>query len=269
MADSNPYIQSLMEANPLREPALRSVIQALQLLRGSHGLDVGCGIGLQALLLAEAVGPEGYVTGLDIDPELLAFAENLVAKAGLSGQITFREGDARHLPFHKNTFDWAWSADCVGYPAGELAPFLEELARVVKTEGSVVVLGWSSQQVLPGYPLLEARLNATCSGYAPFLQGKGPELHFARALQAFRDAGLRDVKAQTFVGEVQAPFEKGEREALASLFTMLWKEPTSAELSDDWTEYRRLSAPDSPDFILDTPGYYGFFTYTMVRGKVQ
>jgi demethylmenaquinone methyltransferase/2-methoxy-6-polyprenyl-1,4-benzoquinol methylase len=269
MSESNPYIQSLMEANPLREPALRSVIQALQLPRGSSGLDVGCGIGLQALLLAEAVGPEGHVTGLDIDAELLAFAENLVREAGLSGQITFRQGDARRLPFDRNSFDWAWSADCVGYPAGELAPFLEEMARVVKPEGSVVVLGWSSQQVLPGYPLLEARLNGTCSGYAPLLQGKGPELHFASALQVFREAGLRDVKAQTFVGEVQAPLEKGERDALASLFAMLWKEPSTAELSDDWAEYRRLSAPDSPDFILDMPGYYGFFTYTMFRGKVQ
>jgi len=31
-------IQRLEEANPLREPVLRTVIQALHLLEGSHGL---------------------------------------------------------------------------------------------------------------------------------------------------------------------------------------------------------------------------------------
>ena len=61
MTGTNLYIQRLLEANPLREPVLRSAIQALQLLRASHGLDVGCGIGLQALLLAEAVGADGHV----------------------------------------------------------------------------------------------------------------------------------------------------------------------------------------------------------------
>jgi demethylmenaquinone methyltransferase/2-methoxy-6-polyprenyl-1,4-benzoquinol methylase len=94
MTNTNLYIQRLLEANPLREPVLRSAIQSLQLPRASHGLDVGCGIGLQALLLAEAVGADGRVIGMDIDPELLKFGENLVAKAGLGERITFREGDA-------------------------------------------------------------------------------------------------------------------------------------------------------------------------------
>jgi demethylmenaquinone methyltransferase/2-methoxy-6-polyprenyl-1,4-benzoquinol methylase len=163
MPDANLIIQNLLEANPLREPTLRSIIESLQLPRGSHGLDAGCGIGLQAFLLAEAVGTEGHVTGLDIIPELLAYGENLAWKAGLSERVTFRTGDVGCLPFDDNTFDWVWSADCIGYPAADLATLLQELLRVVKPGGDVVLLGWSSQQLLPGYPLLEARLNATCS----------------------------------------------------------------------------------------------------------
>ena len=163
MTDTTAYIQRLLEANPLREPVLRAAIQALQLYPGSHGLDVGCGVGLQTLLLADAVGAAGHVTGVDILPSLLEFGEQLVEKAGCTEWITFREGDMNQLPFAENTFDWAWSADCVGYPAGELAPVLQELMRVVKPGGQIVLLAWSSQQVLPGYPLLEARLNATCS----------------------------------------------------------------------------------------------------------
>ena len=66
MIDTDAYIRKLLESFPLREPLLRSVIRALRLRKGSLGLDAGCGIGLPALLLAEAVGPAGHVTGLDL-----------------------------------------------------------------------------------------------------------------------------------------------------------------------------------------------------------
>jgi demethylmenaquinone methyltransferase/2-methoxy-6-polyprenyl-1,4-benzoquinol methylase len=268
MADATIYIQRALEANPLREPTLRSVIQALQLPAGSQGLDAGCGIGLQTLLLAEAVGPHGQITGLDILPELLAYGEEMVAKEGLSERITFRAGDVSCLPFDDDSFDWVWSADCVGYPAADLAPLLKELIRVVKPRGSVVLLGWSSQQLLPGYPLLEAQLNATCSGYIPFFKGKTPEQNFMRALTTFRQIGLEDVEARTFVGEVQAPLSRGERIALTSLFEMLWGEPGPEVSADDWAAYKQLCTPESPGFILNLPDYYAFFTYSMFRGRV-
>jgi ubiquinone/menaquinone biosynthesis C-methylase UbiE len=265
---TNIYIQRLLEANPLREPVLRSIIQSLQLPRGSKGLDAGCGIGLQTLLFAETVGAEGHITGVDILPELLVYGAAMVAKAGLSDRIIFREADISRLPFNENTFDWAWSADCIGYPAGELAPLLEELKRVVKPGGEVILLGWSSQQLLPGYPLLEARLNATCSGYVPFLKEKSPELNFMRANHWFQQTGLNEIKAQTFVGEVQSPLSSGEQTALISLFDMLWGSPQPETSPEDWRQYQQLCRPESPDFILDIPDYYAFFTYSVFRGKV-
>jgi len=268
MTDANPIIQNLLQANTLREPMLRSIIHSLQLPRGSHGLDAGCGIGLQAFLLAEAVSVQGHVTGLDILPELLAYGDYLAAKAGLSERVTFRAGNVNCLPFDDASFDWAWSADCIGYPAGELAPLLQELLRVVKPGGSVILLGWSSQQLLPGYPLLEARLNATCSGYIPFLRDKHPEVNFLRALTVFRNAGLEEVTAQTFVGDVQAPLHHDERIALTSLFQMLWGAPPPDVSLEDRAEYKRLCTSDSADFILDIPDYYAFFTYSMFRGRV-
>lgn len=268
MTDTNPIIQHLLQANPLREPTLRSIIQSLELPRGSQGLDAGCGIGLQAMLLAEAVGAEGHVTGMDILPELLAYGEDLSAKAGLSERVAFRAGNVSCLPFEDHSFDWAWSADCIGYPAGDLMPQLRELMRVIKPGGHVMLLGWSSQQLLPGYPLLEARLNATCSGYIPFLRDKRPEQHFMRALRVLQDVGLEDVKAQTFIGEVLSPLSDGERSALTSLFEMLWSAPQPEALPEDVAEYRRLCTSDSPDFILDTSDYYAFFTYSIFQGKV-
>jgi len=269
MTDADAYIQRLLEANPLREPVLRAAIRALQPPNGSHGLDVGCGIGLQEVLLAEAVGSAGHVTGMDIVTEFLAYGENLAREAGLAERIAFQQGDMYHLPFDADTFDWAWSVDCIGYPAGEFTPLLSELRRVVRPGGRIITLAWSSQQLLPGYPLLEARLNATCSAYMPFLKGKQPELNFLRATHWFQEAGLEEIKAQTFVGDVQAPLSHGDRTALTSLFDMLWGQPQAEVAPEDWREFQRLCEPSSPDFILDISGYYAFFTYTMFHGKVR
>jgi demethylmenaquinone methyltransferase/2-methoxy-6-polyprenyl-1,4-benzoquinol methylase len=192
----------------------------------------------------------------------------MVTKAGLDTRISFRAGDVSSLPFAEESFDWAWSADCIGYPAGDLDPLLKELMRVVKPGGSILLLGWSSQQLLPGYPLLEARLNATCSAYNPFLQGKSPESNFMRATGCFRRLGLEDIQARTFSGDIQAPLCAGERTALLSLFEMLWGEPQPGVSAQDRADYKRLCTPGSPDLILNLPEYYGFFAYTLFSGRV-
>jgi ubiquinone/menaquinone biosynthesis C-methylase UbiE len=268
MSDTSAYIQRLLQSNPLREPFLSEIIQELSLPLGSHGLDAGCGIGLQTMLLLEAIGTRGHVTGLDILPDLLAYGSKIVEESGLANWITFREGNIACLPFAEDTFDWVWSADCIGYPAGELQPVLQESIRVIKPGGSIFLLGWSSQQFLPGYPLLEARLNGTCSGYLPFLSDKSPESNFMRALGAFRDAGLQNVKARTYLWNIQAPLKDDMRTAITSLLDMLWGTPQPGVSAQDWAEYQRLCNPESVDFILNVPGYYAFYTYTLFQGTV-
>ena len=266
--DMDTYAQQLAVCNPLIEPVIPSAIQALQLPSGSRGLDAGCGIGLQALLLAEAVGPAGHVTGLDLSPQFLVHAREIAERAGLTERISFQQGDVNRLPFDDDTFDWVWSANCVGYAPLEPLPLLRELTRVAKPGGSVAILAWSSQQLLPGYPLLEARLNATASGIAPFVKGKRPELHFLRALGWFREAGLEEPTARTFVGDAHAPLSDDMRSALIALLEMRWPGAQSEVTQEDRAEFQRLCQPESSDFILDLPDYYAFFTYSMVRGKV-
>ena len=266
--DTDTYAHKLSLSDLLREPVIRSAIQALQLPSGSRGLDAGCGIGSHTLLLTEAVGPAGHVTGLDLSPDLLVHAKETAKKSGLEEQVSFQQGDVNRLPFDDDTFDWAWSVDCVGYAANVPLTLLKELARVVKPGGSVAIVFWSSQQLLPGYPQLEARLNATSSGIAPFVKGKMPNLHFLRALGWFRDAGLNEPMAQTFVGDVHAPLSNDIRRAIISLLEMRWGDVESELSQEDWAEYQRLCQVESSDFILNLADYYAFFTYSLFHGKV-
>ena len=262
------YVKHLKETHPLREPTLREIINSLNLPKGSKGLDAGCGIGLPALMLAEAIGKDGHVIGLDIVPDLLAYAKKLVKKSGFSKQVTFKEGSISKLPFDNNTFDWAWSADCVGYAPGEPLPLIKELARVVKPGGIIAILAWSSQQLLPGYPQLEARLNATTSGISPFVKGMKPEYHFFRMLGWFRKAGLEKTSTKTFTGSIYAPLNNKIRTALTSLIQMRWAILESELSKGDLDECLRLILLESPDFILNLPDYYAFFTYSLFSGKV-
>jgi len=265
--DTESYIQSLLVSNPLRESTIRAMIEALQLPAGSRGLDAGCGIGLQCLLLADEVGLAGHVTGLDVSAEMLDRGREIVKEAGLSERVSFQEGDVANLPFDNNAFDWVWSADCVGYGPWQPLPLLKELARVVKPGGIVAIAAWSSEKLLPGYPRLEARLGATSAGIAPFIQGKRPELHFLRALGWFRELGLKEPRVKVFADSVYAPLNDEIRNALVALFDMRWPNVAPELSSDDFVEFQRLCLPDSPDFILNLPDYYAFFTYTMFWGK--
>ena len=269
MVDTTDRMIAILEGtSQLREATMRSAIRALNLPSGSRGLDIGCGIGDQAVLLAGATDPGGRVAGLDISRPLLDYARRKSCRSPLADCIDFEEGDMATLPFAHNSFDWAWSVDCVGYPAGELLPILKGIRRVVRPGGVVALLGWTSQQMLPGHEMLEARLNAHCSSYAPFYDARPPHAHFARALHWFAQAGLAEPACATFNGLVQAPISTEIRHAIALLFEMLWGQSIDQASSSDIEEFHRLCSPTSPDFIVDLPDYWGFFTYTMFTGIV-
>jgi ubiquinone/menaquinone biosynthesis C-methylase UbiE len=264
--DTSKYTRLLLETDCLRDNLIRAIIGWLDLPGGSHGLDAGCGVGSNTLLLAEAVGRRGHVTGLDIAEDFLRIAGKRARQAGCEAQTDFRQGDINNLPFGPDTFDWAWSADCIGPGTGDPLAQAAALARAVRPEGSVNILAWSSQNLLPGYPMLEARLNATPAGIAPFKQNMKPEMHLFHGIQWLTKAGLQDVMARSFVGDIQAPLDEACRNALGLLFEMRWGEAGREADEKDWDLYKRLTNPASQEFIGDRPGYYAFFTYTVFRG---
>jgi SAM-dependent methyltransferase len=259
----------------LREPAIHAAIQKLNLPVGSRGLDAGCGIGLITRLLSEAISPGGHVTGLDLSAQYLDYARAKLGELDLPEEITFREGDVNKLPFDDGCFDWAWSMDTlwpgpkeIGCPSDDALSMVKEVARVVKPGGSLALLFWSSQKLLPGYPHLEARLNTTSQATSPFRKEMTPEQHVLRGLAWLGEAGLVEVQAHTFVADVCPPLDDRIRDALTITFPMFWGDAEQEVSPEDWAEYNRLCQPESPDFILNSPDYYAFLTYTMFQGRI-
>ena len=96
------------------EPATRLALQLAGIRPGMRVVDLGTGTGEVALLVAEAVGPEGSVVAVDRSPEGLAYAETKCADRGVT-TIRFVEADvATYVP------DGA--VDAVAGPAGAVLP---------------------------------------------------------------------------------------------------------------------------------------------------
>ena len=101
---------------------------------GARVLDLGCGAGLDSLILASRVGSTGRVVGIDFSEAMLARARHGAATAGF--EVTFARGDAEHLPLDAASVDLALVNGIFNLNPARAAIF-QELARVVRPDGAV------------------------------------------------------------------------------------------------------------------------------------
>ena len=111
------------------------VRSALDAQPGDRILDVGCGPGFFELELVAEVGDDGSVTGVDVSPASVAFAQ---AKAKGHENVSFHEADASSLPAADGEFDRAFSVQVLEY-VPDVDAALRELRRVLKPGGRAVV----------------------------------------------------------------------------------------------------------------------------------
>jgi ubiquinone/menaquinone biosynthesis C-methylase UbiE len=90
-----------------QRPATVRLAGLLGLRGGERVLDIGSGIGGPSRFLASRFGC--HVTGIDLTAEFCRVAEMLTRLTGLTGQVTYRQGNALDLPFEDMSFDVVWS----------------------------------------------------------------------------------------------------------------------------------------------------------------
>lgn len=115
-------------------PIAVDLIARANLQPGEQVLDVACGTGVVAGLAARAVGADGRVTGLDLNPGMLAVAR----ESQDAERIDWVESDAETMPFSDQTFEVVLCQMGLQFIQNKLSA-LREMRRVLAPGGRIVV----------------------------------------------------------------------------------------------------------------------------------
>lgn len=176
-----------------RQRSYRQLLMASGAQFGDRVLDVGCGPGYFARMLAQAVGPNGSVVGIDAAPEMIEYASR---KAHSLPNCRFQSGAAESLAFADACYDVVVSSLMLHHLPDELRlQAVREMWRVLNPGGTLLLADFSIPQqgawrliasvtghnamrrrVSPLEPLVaQADFTGLRSGDAP------PWLHYVRA----------------------------------------------------------------------------------------
>ncbi len=174
------------------------LLRAMNLRPGQRVVDVGCGSGPYARFIAQEVGRNGRVIGIDLDLGLLSSGRERAIAEGRDSAVDFVGGDALHLPLTNDVVDIVLCNTLLWVlPKPEQA--IREMVRVVKPGGLVCASDvdgslWLRYDEDPQYLALAEK------AHQAFMVGVrkiyGSDFQIGRRLPAlFRRSGLIDLRA--------------------------------------------------------------------------
>ncbi len=118
-----------------------------ELRPGERVVDVGCGAGIDSLIAAKKIAPDGRVIGVDMTPSMLEKARANGARVGAEN-LEFRRGYMEELPIEDATADVVISNGVINLSPDKESVF-REIARVLKPGGRIQVADIVVQQAVP------------------------------------------------------------------------------------------------------------------------
>jgi SAM-dependent methyltransferase len=262
------YSRKLRLFNVCAEPELRQAVASLSLAPGMRILDVGCGTGEALQWLANDVGAQGLVVGMD-----LATAHAAAARASVAPQTCVLQADLLQPPLGAGSFDLIWSVNTVNHLREPLAA-LQRLATLVRAGGRIA-LGQSS--MLPDMYFawdsrLERLVNEAVRQYYRdrYRLDEGNLAAVRSTVGLLRRAQLRDVTVRTSMIERVSPLRPAdEAYLLEAIFRGTWGERLRPYLSrEDYDELAQLCEPGDARFALRRPDFHFLQSFTLVIGTV-
>lgn len=260
------YSRKLQSFNRFAEPELRQAVDSLALQTGMRVLDAGCGTGEALRWLAEKVGPNGSVTGVE-----LSAAHAALARSDAPANVRVIEADLREAELRSSSVDVVWCVNTINHfrdPLAVLGKLKASLAR-----GGQIALGQSS--LLPDMCFawdarLERLVNEAVRRYYRDRYGlEERDLSPVRALVGLlRQAGFRDVRAKTFAIDRLSPLDATSKDyILETLFQNTWGERLRPYVTtEDYESLARLCDPGDGAFALKRPDFHFIQTLTFVTG---
>jgi ubiquinone/menaquinone biosynthesis C-methylase UbiE len=129
----------------LAAPAEREFWQAglrkLNLQPDEYALEIGFGTGQALLSMAEAVGPQGKIYGVDISEKMNKITQTRVNKAGLEGRVELVCSDGDCLPLGEKFFDAIFMSFTLElFDTVEIPACLQECRRMLRSSGRLGVV---------------------------------------------------------------------------------------------------------------------------------
>jgi len=231
----------------------RRALEEVAIPAGAVVLDAGCGPGSFLPWLVEAVGATGRVTGLDLAPEHVTAARQLVCDLGIDDVAVVEAGDLSDLPFRAGTFDVVWCSNVSQYlDDATLAGVLGEFFRVLRPGGRVVVkdLDMSLARLYPGDPHRLSDFVRREAGTSPYARNL---LRTAQLHTFLRRAGFAYVHQKTTLMEHFHPLTPPAREFYGRACAALAERARTIGASGEWD---RLARWDDPSHPLEDPDAY-------------
>jgi SAM-dependent methyltransferase len=160
-------------------------VAVADLREGETVLDLGSGGGIDVLLSARRVGPNGTVYGLDMTDEMIALAQRNAREAG-AGNVHFLKGLIEQIPLGAESVDVVIS-NCVVNLSTDKARVLAEVGRVLRPGGRVGISDVVAED------RLSAEERAERGSFVGCIAGALSETEYRRGLEA---AGLVDVEVE-------------------------------------------------------------------------
>lgn len=144
-----PYYDQLNRVLSLGIDVLwrKRAIKMLKVENPKTILDIATGTGDLALEAARVIRPD-HITGTDISEKMLEIGRKKIEKRGLSGMISMEIGDSEHLKYADHSYDAVMVAFGVRN-FENLEKGLSEMFRVLKPNGTVIILEFSKPRVFP------------------------------------------------------------------------------------------------------------------------
>lgn len=141
--------------NPERRKLLppEQTVAQFTIKEGQVVADIGCGIGYFTLPIAKAVGETGRVLALDVQPSMVKATSERMAEAGLKHvETSLSEPDS--LPLQDQQVDGVFLS-MILHEVPDLAEFLAEVHRVLKSGGQIMIIEWKKEETSFGPPVEE------------------------------------------------------------------------------------------------------------------